>query len=440
MDKYKIYPKQFRNARIPIEKNRIFFIMPFSDDFDIVYGGIKSLLNKEDYICTRVDEVNGSTPIINKILTEILKAQFIIADLTGCNPNVFYELGVAHTFKDAQNIILLKQKDSKVPFDITHLTYMEYEKNNLKYLVAQIKQTLNENKYISDFLEILNIKGIIEFVHDNQDEFIDALKALLDEDITIVTEIMREERKIEPEVLHEVLSRFENTLKSYTKTSHYSMLKGIFDFYSELLLSCDYYTDTPYYVNSFLIDFFVQTNLNDREIMSFQIDFVIKFALSKKQLNVVMPWIVSYFRQSKFSNVDLNRYKLESFLLSTNDREINEIITATITDKDCHIREHFADIIGEKKLYSSNGILCKQLVSETNYFTAASMMEALGKLGMAESISYIKMWLKEHGNSIVETKSFFVLKHARNAIVKLDRNYLNDFDTQYIQYLGEFIL
>ena len=127
MSTYKIYPKEFRNERIPIEKNRCFFIMPFSEEFDIVYGAIKNSLTMDNYICTRVDEISGSTPVINKILVEILKSQFIIADLTGCNPNVFYELGVAQVFKDAQNIFLLKQKNSKVPFDITHLTYMEYD-------------------------------------------------------------------------------------------------------------------------------------------------------------------------------------------------------------------------------------------------------------------------------------------------------------------------
>ena len=47
MDSYKIYPKQFRNAKIPIEKNRCFFVMPFSDDFDIVYG------DYDDYVSTR---------------------------------------------------------------------------------------------------------------------------------------------------------------------------------------------------------------------------------------------------------------------------------------------------------------------------------------------------------------------------------------------------
>ena len=107
MNDYKIYPKQFKNVKIPIEKNRCFFIMPFAKEFDIVYGELKSLLGEDGYICTRVDEISGSTPIINKILTELLRAQFVIVDLTNCNPNVFYELGIAHTFKDAENIFLL---------------------------------------------------------------------------------------------------------------------------------------------------------------------------------------------------------------------------------------------------------------------------------------------------------------------------------------------
>jgi len=34
MDKYKIYPKQFRSERIPIEKNTCFFIMPFAEKLD----------------------------------------------------------------------------------------------------------------------------------------------------------------------------------------------------------------------------------------------------------------------------------------------------------------------------------------------------------------------------------------------------------------------
>lgn len=44
MDKYKIYPKQYRNEKISIQKNKCFVLMQFSDDLDIVYGTIKKEL------------------------------------------------------------------------------------------------------------------------------------------------------------------------------------------------------------------------------------------------------------------------------------------------------------------------------------------------------------------------------------------------------------
>ena len=261
MDSYKIYPKQFRNAKIPIEKNRCFFIMPFADDFDIVYGELKSLLGKDGYVCTRVDEIAGSTPIINKILTELLKAQFIIVDLTNCNPNVFYELGIAHTFKDAENIFLLKQKGASVPFDITHLTYMEYEKDNLKYLAALLKQSLQKRKYVSEFDDILNIKGIIEYVHDNQDEFIDVLHDMIGDNMSYVIEIMQNIHSLEENHVLNIVDDFEKKLKNYVFLESHLWLSGLFNFYSELLIACGLYYDITPYINRFVETFFVNSPL-----------------------------------------------------------------------------------------------------------------------------------------------------------------------------------
>ena len=44
MDLYSIYPKQFRNIKIPIEKDRCFVLMPFSENYDKLYGTIKDTL------------------------------------------------------------------------------------------------------------------------------------------------------------------------------------------------------------------------------------------------------------------------------------------------------------------------------------------------------------------------------------------------------------
>lgn len=440
MDSYKIYPKQFRNAKIPIEKNRCFFIMPFADDFDIVYGELKSLLGKDGYVCTRVDEIAGSTPIINKILTELLKAQFIIVDLTNCNPNVFYELGIAHTFKDAENIFLLKQKGASVPFDITHLTYMEYEKDNLKYLAALLKQSLQKRKYVSEFDDILNIKGIIEYVHDNQDEFIDVLHDMIGDNMSYVIEIMQNIHSLEENHVLNIVDDFEKKLKNYVFLESHLWLSGLFNFYSELLIACGLYYDITPYINRFVETFFVNSPLSSVEVQTYKIDFMLKFAKNNCCLGCVMPWIVQYFRNSKFGTIDLNRYKLESFLLTTESKEVNDIICISMTDKDCHIREHFADIIGEKKLVEANTILCKQLLLEKNYFTAASIIEAMGKLEIPEDTIYINDWLSENEKAVLETKNYFVLKHIRISLSKLNDTERQRFDEKYLQYLGDFIM
>ena len=439
MDSYKIYPKQFRNAKIPIEKNKCFFIMPFADEFDIVYGELKSLLGKDGYICTRVDEISGSTPIINKILTELLKAQFVIVDLTNCNPNVFYELGIAHTFKDAENIFLLKQKGSIVPFDVTHLTYLEYDINNLKYIAALLKQSLKKRKYVSDFDDILNVKGIIEYIHDNQDEFIDILHDMIGDDMSYIIEIMQNTQGMEENCIRKVLDSFEKKLKNYIFLETHLWLSGLFDFYAELLISCGLYYDITPYINRFENELFLNSPLSIIDIQTYKIDFMLRFAKNNCCLGCVMPWIVQYFRNSKFGTIDLNRYKLESFLLTTENKEVNNIISISMTDKDCHIREHFADIIGEKKLIEANAVLCKQLLVEKNYFTAASIIEAMGKLEIQENATYINEWLSKNEENILRTKSYFVLKHIRIALLKLNPNERELFDEKYLQYLGEFI-
>ena len=176
MKDYKIYPRQFINERIPIEKNRCFMLMPFSSEFDYIYGVIKQDLNDNGFICNRADEIAGSKPILNKILMEILKSRYIIADLTNYNPNVFYELGIAHSFKDAQNILMIKQKSSKIPFDLTHLTYIEYDPSNLRFLTATIRNFIQENKYVSDFHETLNLCGITNIICESREKFIDYLQ------------------------------------------------------------------------------------------------------------------------------------------------------------------------------------------------------------------------------------------------------------------------
>lgn len=430
MDKYKIYPKQFRNERIPIEKNTCFFIMPFAEEFDIVYGTIKNGL-QGNYICKRVDEISGSIPIINKILVEILKAQFIIVDLSESNPNVFYELGIAHTFKDAQNIFLLKNKNSKVPFDITHLTYIEYDTNNLKYVVAQLKKAISDNRSFSDLNEALDVHGIIDFNHENQEFSLDIVYDVLGEHLALAVDILNSSPDLNSKDIAIFLDFLYIKIRSAFATLNQCDVKIVLELFFEILLSANRWCNVETYLNDVFSDFFINSKLSNNEIVAFQTKCALKFANKNAQINIVMPWVISYFKRSKFANIDLNRYSLESFLLTSNLGDINKMICDAICDKDAHIREHFANIIGEKKLYSAKEILSSQLQCEKNYYSAASIIEALGELRATEKVADILLWIDNNKTDILSTKSYFVLKHTYIALTKLDVQVASQFKEKF---------
>ncbi len=445
MDDYLIYPKQFQRVNIPVEKNRCFVIMPFKEELDLVYGTIKKGLNNAGYICNRVDEILGSTPIINKILTEILRSRYIIADLTDCNPNVFYELGVAHSFKDASNIIILKQRGSKVPFDITHLTYIEYDADNPRYISAAILKSIAMYSYLADFQEVLNLRGIVSFVKDNGDYFIDFLKAELGSSLSVLTQILLNEvNQIDESKIACFLDEYEMVISKSIARSKQDMLPGILRVYQEVLISTAQLSCALDHVSRFIDGTFLsQFALKEEDIISWKTDMAIALANACKMFTVVLPWIIQYFAQTKSATIDLNRYKLEAFLMTSEHPTVNEMICNAVYDRNCYVREHMADIIGEKRLTDGVQNLCHQLRSEENYYSAVSMIAALGKLGNNSALAYIQEWIASNEQNIIQEKQFFVLKHARIAIARLDYpggQLLRGFDEKYNVYLKDYYI
>lgn len=443
MDEYLIYPKQFQRVNIPVDRNRCFVIMPFKEELDIVYGTIKKELNKAGYICNRVDEVPGSIPIINKILTEMLRSRYIIADLTDCNPNVFYELGVAHSFKDASNIIILKQSKSKVPFDVTHLTYIEYDADNPKYLTSAILKNIAQYNYLADFYEALNLRGIISFVRDNGDYFVDFLKTYLGDSITTLTRILRNEvTQMSDENIDSFLSQYELMIGRCITTGQSDIWEGVIRVYQSVMESCAGFLSAEKYVTRYLDgSFFCKFSLPNHNVLSWETDMAIALANSKKVSAVVLPWIIRYFSQTKTATIDLNRYKLEAFLMTNEQPSVNEMISNAIFDSNCYIREHMADIIGEKRLLFASPNLCKQLRCEENYYTAVSIIEALGKICDASATDVILEWLNTHSSDILLQKQYFVLKHIRIVLCKLlspDDYAILNFDKMYEKYIEEY--
>lgn len=97
--------------------NNCFVLMPFAAKYQEVYDCvIKPAAEEAGYKCERADELYGSTNIMNDVAKGIKKADVIIADLTGKNPNVFYELGASHAL--LKIVIIISQDEDYIPYDL----------------------------------------------------------------------------------------------------------------------------------------------------------------------------------------------------------------------------------------------------------------------------------------------------------------------------------
>lgn len=87
-----------------------------------------------------VKKLNRPGPIMTQILQKMAGADVVIFDLTGGNPNVFYELGIAHLAKGSDKVILLKQESSEVPFDVQGYRFLPYTADGLKSLHPRLME------------------------------------------------------------------------------------------------------------------------------------------------------------------------------------------------------------------------------------------------------------------------------------------------------------
>lgn len=233
MEDYKIYPKQFQFDKVIIEKKSCFMIMPFNSEFNSIYGIIKDELTKNGINCNRADEMNGTQPIVNKIIRGILKSRYIIVDLTYARPNVFYELGIAHSFRDAQNILLLKQPQTDYPFDITHLPYKEYDPNNEFQLRAIVSKFIKDSRYISDFQDALMINNITDYSINESSNYIQYVQEYFGVEVDIYTHILNgASSSYRRQNLDIAFMKYEELIKEIIRQQKQEILTGAIQIYN----------------------------------------------------------------------------------------------------------------------------------------------------------------------------------------------------------------
>jgi nucleoside 2-deoxyribosyltransferase len=160
-----------------------FILMPFSkanslnqEDLDFIYNDVLKKAVEEYKVdgiqfFDIVERYNGKVgSIIDGIVKQLKESDLVIADLTGNNPNVMYELGVRHALK--RGTIIVSQDVEKLPSDLRDFMTVGYKysrkttlqsshyksfKDNLHSTIHELNST---NKYDSPVLSYLTHRQI----------------------------------------------------------------------------------------------------------------------------------------------------------------------------------------------------------------------------------------------------------------------------------------
>ena len=117
----------FTGRGFPIQENMIFVLMPFTLPWSArVWKQIQDVCKRLGLQAKRADDLLGSE-IMEDVWQGICEARVAVADITGGNANVYYELGLAHTL--GKRVLLLTQDIEDVPVDLKRFRYIVYEDN-----------------------------------------------------------------------------------------------------------------------------------------------------------------------------------------------------------------------------------------------------------------------------------------------------------------------
>lgn len=177
-----------------IKTKYILFIMPFGKktltylnkntrrdfeiDFDKRYEKIKTTFESEHNKIYRIDAVIGAD-IFSKMYKMIKVADVVVADITGLNSNVMYELGARHALREKQTIMF--RSDSKyadIPFDISTYVIYSYEDICKKLNVYINNEDKMDSPILKEILSSIDKKSIFEDYNNKWDIFLEEYKKL----------------------------------------------------------------------------------------------------------------------------------------------------------------------------------------------------------------------------------------------------------------------
>ncbi len=116
------------------------------------------------YKTIRADKIDKPGVITSQVIQHVVEDPLIIADLTGHNPNVFYELAIRHALR--KPFIQMIQKGEKIPFDVFGMRTIYIDHRNLDSVGEAKNEIVNQIRNLEQ--DAGNIESPISVSLDRQ--------------------------------------------------------------------------------------------------------------------------------------------------------------------------------------------------------------------------------------------------------------------------------
>lgn len=122
-----------------------FVVMPFKPELHYMYLFMKQHIESTfpGVSCERGDSTILTRPILEKVAGYIKQADVLIADCTGRNPNVFYELGMAHALEKPV-ILITSDEVHEAPTDIRAFEFIRYKLEDERGFIEKLDRALGQ--------------------------------------------------------------------------------------------------------------------------------------------------------------------------------------------------------------------------------------------------------------------------------------------------------
>ncbi len=179
---------------------------------------VKPAAKECGYDATRADEISEPGIITSQVIQHLIDDDLVIADLTGRNPNVFYELAVRHTVR--KPIVQIIQADEIIPFDVAPSRTIHFDHRDLDSaasckdeLVKQIhsveKSPTKVDSPISAAIDLKSLRQSENPLEKSNAEIISMLQELRTMVSDVATSTIRRSR-IDPGMVLDLAHHFDH--------------------------------------------------------------------------------------------------------------------------------------------------------------------------------------------------------------------------------------